>query len=195
MFYLPSEQAFVPLSSPRRRIFAQIAAVGLRIGKVRRAWLVAITIGEFRNGFRGIIPPGKLPERACKKPSSRRMKIFHNNWRLERSASGESLRQEQPASSHFVLQVGREMINIGRGNGVRDSGFEERHAIALYRITTHLQKQRLHYVRIEFLGGEADDLAQTGAQRNRFTIGSFADHGVESVCQPYNANSQRYLFH
>lgn len=67
--------------------------------------------------------------------------------------------------AHFVLQGGRELVDVGGRDVASHAILQERRAVTADRIAADLEKQSVDGVGIKFLRSQAHDFIQSAAQR------------------------------
>src|SRR3954447_26234454 len=97
--------------------------------------------------------------------------------------------------SDFVLKGCGKLIDIAGGDVDRNMLLKKGDAVTSYRVAPDLQQQSLDGVGIEFLRGEANDLAESVANRERFAIWPLARHGIESIGKSDDADRHRDVLH
>ena len=66
--------------------------------------------------------------------------------------------------THFMLQTGGELIDVGRCNVAHHPILQEGRAVTADGIAADLQKQGVHGVGIKFLRGQAHDFVERTAE-------------------------------
>src|SRR6266850_1001757 len=118
--------------------------------------------------------------------------VFRNGAQMRGWKPG-TLRQVDLILADLVLQRGGQLIDVAGGEA-HYSGLEYRDSVASDGVAPHLDEQGLHGIRIVFLGSHPDQFLQRNTERQRFTVGTGADHGVEGVSQGDNPDCLRHLF-
>ena len=94
-----------------------------------------------------------------------------------------------------MLQAGSQLVDIAGRNARCDAIVEKGNATAADGVTTHLNQQSLHGIRIIFLRGQPHQLAERAPHRHRLTIGTHAGHRIERVGEGDDARRHRHLVH
>src|SRR6185312_4836837 len=97
--------------------------------------------------------------------------------------------------SDLVLQGCGKLIDIAGGNVHGKAVLEKGNTVTSYRVAPDLQQQSVDGVGIEFLRREANDLAESVANRKRFAIWPLTGHGIESVGQSDDADRHGDVLH
>src|SRR5579864_5831706 len=82
------------------------------------------------------------------------------------------------SAGDLVLQRGREVVDVGRGD-VDWRAVEERNTAAADRFAAHLNQKSLHHIRIKLLGRHADQITESIPYRHWRAVGTGAGHGIE----------------